>query len=42
MTAVATTVPVAFAIAPVAQAVSEAPVSRLTRFVPPIDHIPLA
>ena len=41
MTAVAETRVVAFAIAPVAQAVFEAPVSRLSRFSPPIDHIPL-
>ena len=42
LTAVAETRVVGFAIAPVAQAVVEAPVSRLSRFSPPIDHIPLA
>src|SRR5690349_4029201 len=42
MTAVAETRAAAFAIAPVAQAVFEAPVSRLSRFAHPIDHIPLA
>lgn len=42
MTAVAETVPGAFAIAPVAQAVIEAGDPGLPLFVPPIDHIPLA
>ena len=42
MTAVATAAPIAFAIAPVAQAVLEAEGPGLALFVPPIDHIPLA
>jgi hypothetical protein len=42
MTAVTETRAVAFAIAPVAQEVFEAPVSRLARFAHSIDHIPLA
>ena len=42
MTAVATAAPVAFAIAPVAQAVVEADGPGLALFIPPIDHIPLA
>jgi hypothetical protein len=42
MTAVAEAAPVAFAIAPVAQAVIEADGPGLPLFVPPIDHIPLA
>lgn len=42
MTAVAETQVVAFAIAPVAQAVIEADDPGLALFVPPIDHIPLA
>ena len=41
MTAVAEAAPVAFAIAPVAQAVIEADGLGLALFVPPIDHIPL-
>ena len=42
MTAVAEAAPVAFAIAPVAQAVIEAEGLGLALFVLPIDHIPLA
>jgi hypothetical protein len=42
MTAVAEAAPVAFAMAPVAQAVLEADGPGLALFVPPIDHIPLA
>jgi hypothetical protein len=42
MTAVAETRAVAFAIAPLAQAVVEAPGFGLSRFAHPIDHIPLA
>lgn len=41
MTAVAEAAPVAFAMAPVAQAVIEADGLGLARFVPPIDHVPL-
>ena len=41
MTAVTAATPVAFAIAPVAQAVVEAEGPGLALFVPPIDHIPL-
>jgi hypothetical protein len=41
MTAVAETGAVAFSIAPVAQAVVEAPGCGLSRFAHPIDHIPL-
>lgn len=41
MTAVAEAAPVAFAMAPVAQAVIEAGGPGLALFVPPIDHIPL-
>ena len=42
MTAVAVTGVVAFAIAPLAQAVIEADSLGLALFVPPIDHIPLS
>ena len=42
MTAVAAALPVAFAIAPVARAVTEAYDPGLALFVHPIDHIPLA
>jgi len=42
MTAVAESWAVAFAIAPMARAFAEAPVSELPRLVQPIDHIPLA
>ena len=42
MTAVATAVPVTFAIAPIARAVIEADDPGLALFVHPIDHIPLA
>jgi hypothetical protein len=40
-TAVAAATPIAFAIAPVSQAVAEVPGSGLPLFAHPIDHIPL-
>jgi hypothetical protein len=42
MTALTEATPVAFTMAPVAQAVIEADGPGLALFVPPIDHIPLA